>query len=401
MSKSALIGFILPLLLLFTSFEAVSRNPTTKNSLSDQLQLARRSLDEGGTGRLQKMIVENGSVTMDLDVNRLNGIKIGNGKLEQVQFAVATNSFFSILVFNDLLRGPEQGSMALLPQNDAAYGFPVSISASLKQLAVEKLPADAAFDLAVRDAKTGFTFFNIEGHQYDYDADAQLLSIHGGRLLISNEFAKGLGRSADAGVAVGHISIGATMQTFEITQLVNGEIKSVVMPPLHGAASGNTPTLVSGPDVIVGDLPQVAQGGNDTLVGVDIGTTPVHSTLIGDAQTLSDSARGGDDRLISRTGDDAMWGDAQAMLGSAQGGNDMFVFDSANGHDSIGDFGQGGSNLGTDHIDVTALGIHDFSELNISAFDPSAHESTITFSTGNDVIVHSESALTQQDFLFA
>src|SRR5882762_7724998 len=190
MSKSALIGFILPLLLLFTSFEAVSRNPTTKNSLSDQLQLARRSLDEGGTGRLQKMIVGNGSVTMDLDVNRLNGIKISNGKLEQVQFAVATNSFFTILVFNDVLRGPEQGSMALLPQNAAGYGFPVSISASLKQLTVEKLPSDAAFDLAVRDAKTGFTFFNIEGHQYDYDADAQLLSIHGGRLLISNEFAK-------------------------------------------------------------------------------------------------------------------------------------------------------------------------------------------------------------------
>ena len=98
-----------------------------------------------------------------------------------------------------------------------------------------------------------------------------------------------------------------------------------------------------------------------------------------------------------------MRGDA---LGNALYGNDTFVFNLDNGHDGILDFGQGandiaGSNWGTDRIDVTALGIHDFGELTISAFDPTTHESTITFSPGNDVVVHSQVALTSDDFIFA
>lgn len=98
-----------------------------------------------------------------------------------------------------------------------------------------------------------------------------------------------------------------------------------------------------------------------------------------------------------------MWGDAQVVLGNAHGGNDTFVFNSNNGQDKIEDFGQGvaASNLGTDHIDVTALGIHDFGQLNISAFDPITHESTITLSPGNDVVVHSQVALTAHDFILA
>ena len=94
--------------------------------------------------------------------------------------------------------------------------LPAALAASLKQLVVEKFSSDAPFDLAVRDGKTGFTFFKIEGHQYDYEANAQLLSITGGRLLISKEFAESLGRPSDAGAVVGKISIGATMQPVEI-----------------------------------------------------------------------------------------------------------------------------------------------------------------------------------------
>ena len=59
------------------------------------------------------------------------------------------------------------------------------------------------FDLVVRDGKTGFVFFNIEGNLYEYDAAAHLLSIKDGRLLISEEFANELGRPADAGAVVG------------------------------------------------------------------------------------------------------------------------------------------------------------------------------------------------------
>jgi hypothetical protein len=153
-----------------------------------------------------------------------------------------------------------------------------------------------------------------------------------------------------------------------------------------------------------------ARGGNDTLIGGNstfaLPPGQFDNTLIGDAMTMSGNAHGGNDKLISGTGNDAMWGDAQVMLGNAQGGNDTFVFNFNNGHDEIEDFGQGkqcvvGSDWGTDHIDVTALGIHNFSQLGISAFDPTTHESTITFSSGNDVVVHSQVALTSHDFFFA
>jgi hypothetical protein len=123
------------------------------------------------------MIVENGTVSMDLDVDRLNADGSLAAKVEQLRFAVAANSFFSILVFNDLLRGPEQGSMALVPQYSTE--LPSALMASINQLVMEKLPSAQRFDLAVRDAKTGFTFFNIEGHHYDYDATGQLLTVHG------------------------------------------------------------------------------------------------------------------------------------------------------------------------------------------------------------------------------
>jgi hypothetical protein len=66
------------------------------------------------------------------------------------------------------------------------------------------------------------------------------------------------------------------MQPIEVETLMHGEVKSLVMPPLREAAGGETPTLVAGPDVIVGELPEMAQYGNDTVnhfVGLGIGTT--------------------------------------------------------------------------------------------------------------------------------
>jgi len=82
--------------------------------------------------------------------------------------------------------------MALIPtgRNTPSYSLPAALRASFKQLVIQKLPSGEGSDLAVRDGKTGFTFFNVEGCQYDYDANAQLLSITGGRLLVSRELAK-------------------------------------------------------------------------------------------------------------------------------------------------------------------------------------------------------------------
>ena len=231
--KVTLTGFMLPLVLLFGSPHVDSRNPGTKNNHNGYAQ----------SGTLQKMIVENASVTMQLDLNGLNGSNSLVARPVTLQFSAAANSFFPILVFNDLLRGAEPGSMALIPQNVPA--LPAQLGASLKQLVVEKLPSNQGFDLAVRDSKTQFTFFNVEGGQYDYDAAAQSLSITGGRLLISKQFANALGRPSDAGSIIGKISIGAAMQPIEIDQVVNGKPQSAVMP-----AVGTVP----GPDVIVGEL---------------------------------------------------------------------------------------------------------------------------------------------------
>jgi hypothetical protein len=263
MLKSKLIRFALPLLLLFSN--------GSENSVAGSKQKSPDS-QTGATGTLQKMIVENGSVTMDLDLNRLNGVSSAAGKLETMRFVVAANSFFPILVFNNLLRGPQPGSMALIPQNSAT--LPAALSASFKQLVVEKLPSGGASDLAVRDSNTGFTFFNIEGHQYQYDANAQSLAITHGRLLVSKEFANALGRPSDAGSLVGQISLGAALQPTEIAQVVNGQPKSVVMPPLRGAGGGEVPALVAGPDVIVGDVESVDQldAAVGTQVGLAIGT---------------------------------------------------------------------------------------------------------------------------------
>lgn len=120
MSKIMLISFALLPLLFFG------------NSSGSFAAESKQKISEAPTGTFQKMIVENGSVTMDLDLNWLNGtsssisVKAGATPANsshvqpprlplQLGFSAAANSFFTILVFNDLLRGPEPGSMALIP----------------------------------------------------------------------------------------------------------------------------------------------------------------------------------------------------------------------------------------------------------------------------------------------
>jgi hypothetical protein len=150
------------------------------------------------------------------------------------------------------------------------------LSASIDQLVLEKLSSDAAFDLAVRDNKTGFVFFNVAGQQYEYRPESQSLTITSGHLLLARDFAVALGRPSDAGASVGNISVGAVMQPIEVETVINGETTSAVMPPVPGTAEQQAPALVPGPDIIVGDLPQLQQGGNDTVnhfVGLGVGTT--------------------------------------------------------------------------------------------------------------------------------
>src|SRR5581483_1152978 len=250
MLKKTLVILALPSLFLIVVAASLCRgalgsSPTAAQRHPPQAAVATAP----GTGTLQRMIVENGSVTLDLDLNGLAGSSSLVARPMTLSFVVGANSFFPILVFNDLLRAAEPGSMALIPvAGVSAPGYsnlPAILSASLKRLVIEKLPSSEQFDLAVRDGNTGFTFFNVEGGDYDYAADAQLFSFTNGRLLVSKEFANALGRPADAGAVVGKISIGAAMQPIEIDQLVNGEPRSVMMPGVG---------TVPGPDVIVGEL---------------------------------------------------------------------------------------------------------------------------------------------------
>jgi hypothetical protein len=258
MLRKMLSYFMLPLLLLFI------------NSSGNSVAQSREKSPGGETGTREKMIVERGSVAMDLDLNRLNGISSAAAKLDTLRFEVRPNSFFTVLVFNNVLRGPTLGSMGLIPQKPAT--LPALLKASFDQLVIEKVSSSEAFDIVVRDGKTDFIFFNIEGNLYDYDAGAHLLSIKDGRLLISEEFANRLGRPSAAGLNVGRLSAAMVMYPIEIAQVVNGAVQSAILPARGGGAQN--PEAVSGPDVIIGDLPSMGQYGSDgTQVGLAVGTT--------------------------------------------------------------------------------------------------------------------------------
>ena len=135
MLKIVLSALILPLLLLFGSPDGGSSNApnAVKTSLARQ----------GESGTLQKMIVASGSVSMDIDLNRINGVGSTTPKLETLHFGVAPTSFFPVLVFNKVLRRAEPGSIALVPQNNVA--LPAVLTASLNRLTIEKAHSGEAF----------------------------------------------------------------------------------------------------------------------------------------------------------------------------------------------------------------------------------------------------------------
>jgi hypothetical protein len=249
--------------------------PVIALSLASWAALATASkTSEAPSGTLETFIVERGALTMNLDVNRLNGLASENSSTPtSLRFEAAPNSFLPVLIFNDELRGPTPGSVALNPQNSAL--LPAALNASFHQLVLEKLEAGGRFDVVIRDAKTGFTFFGIEGNIYDYDRAANSFKMNGGRLLLSEEFAKVMGRPSDAELAVGTVSMTASMQMIESKKVVNGEVTETRMPVDPNV--GTTP----GPDVIVGDLPAMSQSGSaGTQVGLAIATTSCNAGVV-------------------------------------------------------------------------------------------------------------------------
>ena len=227
-----------------------------------------QKVQQGNTGTLEKMIVASGNVAMNVDLNRFNGSGAKGSKITELRFDTERDAFFTVLVLNDELRGPLPSSMGLIPQNSPA--LPAKLNASYQQLVVESMPWGGQYDLVVRDGKTGFVFFNVEGQIFDYAPNEQRLNVQMGRLLLSKEFAAELGRGAEAGAIVGEISISATLRPIEVTQYTDGEVNSNVLP----ASSEPNAATVPGPDVVVGDLSGLAQFGNasGTQVGLAVGT---------------------------------------------------------------------------------------------------------------------------------
>src|ERR1044071_185025 len=224
MLRSILAVFMLPTLLLLGS--------SSDNS-------AARVKQKGGEIQIEtveKLIVAGGSATIDIDLNRLNGTGslTEESKLDVLHFALSPDSFFTIVVSNDVLRTPLPSSMGLIPQN--AADLPKLLNASFHQLVLEKMQSDASSDLVVRDSQSGFIFFNVAGHQYDYDATTRSFGINDGALLISEEFARQLGRSGEAHAVAGKITVAASMSSIEVRTIVNGEVQSAVMTPVQRRA---------------------------------------------------------------------------------------------------------------------------------------------------------------------
>jgi hypothetical protein len=57
--------------------------------------------------------------------------------MHPLRFGLVPNSFFTILVFNDELRGVEPGTVGIIPQN--AANLPAALNASYNQLVIESL----------------------------------------------------------------------------------------------------------------------------------------------------------------------------------------------------------------------------------------------------------------------
>ena len=190
---------------------------------------------EEDTGTFEKLIVASGVAALEVDLQRLGpgGAGATRTRPTVLRFDLERDSFLTVLVFNGELRGPLPGSVRLIPLDSAA--LPRSLAS--RDLLVEQTAWGAPFDLVVRDAATGLALFNVEGHEYAYESKERSLSIRGGRVLVSEEFAAELGRPAAAGSVVGTLSIDATMRPIEVTQIVDGEIRADSLPAVAGGAS--------------------------------------------------------------------------------------------------------------------------------------------------------------------
>jgi hypothetical protein len=193
--------FLLPLFVFFNNGVnpvLVGQNPKTPS--------------DANTGTYKKMIVANGSVAVNLDFSSLAKTSGKNQKAapNELFFEVERDSFFTVVAFNDELRGALPSAMRIMPHNLAA--LPTKLSESSQNLVLERTGWGEPYELVVSDGKTGFVFFYVEGFVYDYDSNEQSLKVQGGRLLLSREYAAALKLPTKSGAIVGEISFTAALR---------------------------------------------------------------------------------------------------------------------------------------------------------------------------------------------
>lgn len=228
------------------------------------------SAQKGETQTLERLIVSSGTVTMKLDLGSLNlaSKRAGNGGISDLRFDAGRNALFTIVVFENELRGAVPGELPITPREPAE--LPGKLGEGYEHLMIERTAPGSEYEFVIRDSRTWYPYFNVEGQQVKYDHGSLLLNIDGGRLLVTNRFAEDLGRKSAAGRAVGEFSLSAKMRQVEVAELVNGEIVTNVLPALRDPEAGSTP----GPDVVVGDVYGLAQFGSSSgsQVGLALGT---------------------------------------------------------------------------------------------------------------------------------
>lgn len=249
---------LLPFLSLFSN--------GSENIFTGQIPAA-----NGPTGTLEKMIVASGTVAMDLNLG---------DKTHRLRFDTERDAFFTVLAFNGELRGPTPSTLALIPKKAAT--LPGRLAESYNQLMIESLPYGGQYELAVRDSKSGYTFFYIEGNAYDFDPQTRVMGFKEARLVISPEFAAELERNlaSDEIAVAGAITLDAKMRAIEISHIVEGETASAKLPA--GAGMDGEAGTVPGPDVIVGDVNGLAQFGSSQngIVGLALGTDSCNAGVV-------------------------------------------------------------------------------------------------------------------------
>lgn len=212
----------------------------------------------------EKLAAASGTVSLNVDIAALNGVNGSEPSYSTTTFRAGTDSFFTAIATDEEFRGLLPSSLPLLPEGDSA--LPGKLGTSLGQLIVDSSPFGSHYSLVIRDAKTGFAYFNVEGHEFVYQPHGRFLSIKGGRLLLSSEYAKELGLK-DTSRVVGELSLDLSMRPIEVTKVVDGAVVSDSLPAAPNAGS------VPGPDVVVGDVYNLQQfGSSGSQVGLAIAT---------------------------------------------------------------------------------------------------------------------------------